>query len=68
MTTVGMGTPSGRSRCNHGSRDYDMENSSTERPHIGAVRSSIGRLATLGSITTSVVYSSTLPGRPIAPA
>jgi len=27
-----------------------------------------GRLATLGSITTSVVYSSTLPGRPIAPA
>jgi len=45
-----------------------MENSSTERPRIGAVRSSIGRLATLGSITTSVVYSSTLPGRPIAPA
>lgn len=27
-----------------------------------------GKLATLGSITTSVVYSSTLPGRPIAPA
>jgi Lrp/AsnC family transcriptional regulator, leucine-responsive regulatory protein len=27
-----------------------------------------GRLATLGSITTSVVYSSPLPGRPISPA
>ncbi len=27
-----------------------------------------GKLATLGSITTSVVYSSPLPGRPISPA
>ncbi len=27
-----------------------------------------GKLATLGSITTSVVYSSPLPSRPIAPA